>query len=341
MSRVLSLKMLRHYVSNFLALKIRAHQSLKPLFFTHYLNLKCNFKCSYCNFHKKQALQDIKTYKELNTADTIKLMQIIYEECPYIYFTGGEPLLRSDLLDIVKACNKMGFKSISINTNMSLIHKKMDILDHITNLVASFDVFDDTKNSKVLGVSESIVRQTKSNIIECSKLQKKKNFVMTVNCVIIPETISDVRDVMDFCFQHNIRLAIVPAELDNGGIDVRLINNEEYRRLIKDIIAAKKSGRPIFGSLKYLDTIYNFKRFDCYPTLTPHTYPDGSLFYPCQPMMKVAANLLETGSYEIALAQGINKYGTLPNCRDKCYKACYIEPSNIIKNPLLLIKENI
>ena len=37
----------------------------------------------------------------------------------------------------------MGFVSISLNTNMSLIHKKMQILDYITNLVASFDTIDD------------------------------------------------------------------------------------------------------------------------------------------------------------------------------------------------------
>jgi len=133
----------------------------------------------------------------------------------------------------------------------------------------------------------------------------------------------------------------VPAVLEDGCFDARLKNSEEYRRLVKDILEEKKRGRPVFGSLKYLDTIYDFKQYDCYPMLTPHIYPDGSLFYPCQPLMTVAENLLEAGSYRIALARGIEKFGPLPMCTGKCHKACYIEPSNYLENPLLLIKERI
>jgi hypothetical protein len=175
----------------------------------------------------------------------------------------------------------------------------------------------------------------------CSNLQKEKNYVMTINCVIIPETIEGVREIMDFCFRHHIRLAVVPAELNDGGIDPRLKTSKEYRRLIEDMIEAKKEGWPIFGSLEYLNTIYDFKRFDCYPTLTPHTYPDGSLFYPCQPSMKVPVNLLDAGSYTKALKMGIKEFGPLPKCRDRCHKACYIEPSKFIKNPFLLLKEHL
>jgi MoaA/NifB/PqqE/SkfB family radical SAM enzyme len=217
----------------------------------------------------------------------------------------------------------------------------MEVLDAITNLIASLDVLEDEKNCRLQGVPSSMIQRTKENIIECSKLQKKKNFLMTVNCVITPDTVGDVRQVMEFCFQHSIRFALVPAVLEDGCFDARLKNSEEYRRLVKDILEAKKKGRPVFGSLKYLDTIYDFKQFDCYPTLTPHIYPDGSLFYPCQPLMTVAANLLDAGSYRKALALGTENFGPLPKCTGKCHKACYIEPSNYLKNPFLLIKERI
>ena len=53
-------------------------------------------------------------------------------------------------------------------------------------------------------------------MIACSKLQKEKKFLMTINCVITPETVGDVRQVMAFCFQHGIRFALVPAVLEDG-----------------------------------------------------------------------------------------------------------------------------
>lgn len=341
MSRYLTTKLLINILSNVFSLKLNRYKSLKPLFFTHYLTLKCNFGCCYCSFANENDLNKTYLNSDLNTTDTIQLMRIIYRECTNIYLTGGEPLLRNDIFEIVKACFDIGFNTISINTNMSLIHRNMQLLDYISNLVASLDIINEQKYSEILGVSKSMVKKIKDNIIECSKLQEKKKFSMVVNCVIIPETVNDVREVMDFCFVNNMRIAIVPAVLEDGGIDPKLKHNDSYRQLVEDIIKEKKRGRPIFGSHSYLNTIYDFKPFDCYPTLTPHTYPDGGLFYPCQPMQKVSTNLLEIGSYSKALKMGFDKFGPLPMCRNKCYKACYIEPSIYTKHPFLLFKENL
>ncbi|UCD77185.1 MAG: hypothetical protein JSW26_17375, partial [Desulfobacterales bacterium] len=185
------------------------------------------------------------------------------------------------------------------------------------------------------------VKQVKGNIIKCAHLQKEKKFTMTINCVVIPETVGYVKEVMNFCFEHDMRFAVVPAELDGGKINDRLVNNKEYQDLIRDILKAKEAGKPVFGSKKYLETILDFKPFVCYPTLTPHIYPNGDLFYPCEPIQKVGGNLLEAGSYRIALIKAIERFGNLPFCKNKCYKACYVEPSIFVKNPYLILKEYI
>jgi MoaA/NifB/PqqE/SkfB family radical SAM enzyme len=337
MLKEFSRKLLINYFTNYFKIKFNKNPILKPLFFTHYITLNCNFNCIYCGFATNR--QKINIHNQLNTVNTIKLMEIIRKECPYIYFTGGEPLLRNDIVEILSECKKMGFKSITLNTNMSLIHKKMEILDNLTNLVASFDVLDETMYSKILGVPTATVKQVKKNIIECARLQKEKDFVMTINCVIIPETIQYVREVMDFCFTHNVRFAAVPAELEDGAINYRLQNNKNYQSLIKDIMQSKLKGYPVFGTNEFYNIIYDFKQFCCYPTTTPHIYPNGDLFYPCQPMDKVAANLLNTGSYSKALKIGVEKFGGLPMCKNKCYKACYIEAAIFSQNIILISKE--
>lgn len=222
---------------------------------------------------------------------------------------------------------------------MGLMHKNMEILDYVDNLVASFDMLDEEKYADILGVSEKTAMQVKENIINCAKLQKEKNFIMTINCVILKETIPHVKDLINFCFKNNIRFAVVPAELDSGKVNQDLKDSEEYKSLIKYLLELKKRNKLIFGTNNWLNTILDFKRFDCYPTLTPHVYPNGDLFYPCQPLNKIATNLLETGSYRKALEMGIDKYGVLPMCKDRCHKACYVDPPNFIRNPFLVIKE--
>ncbi len=336
----LSYNLIRNYIVDYFRIafhKFPINKPLEPLFFTYYVTLKCNFKCSYCNLYTRG--ETSRKHVILNTNDTIKLMEIIKRESTHIYFTGGEPLMRNDIVEIVKKCKEMGFRSISIATNMSLINKKMEILDYITNLVSSFDIIDDAKQSEIFGIPVSVANRVKNNIIECAKLQKEKDFIMTINCVVTEKSIQDAVKVMRFCNEHGIRFAIAPAEMDGGGINPSLSNNKRYEQLIKEIMKFKKHGKRIFGSQKYFKTIFKFKRFECYPTLTPHIYPNGDLLYPCEPLSKVALNLLKIGSYKKALKIGVEKYESMPTCQYKCYKACYIEPSIYIKNPFLVFKE--
>lgn len=336
MQRKLSFSLVYNYFNDFIKVKL-GKDPLKPLMFTVYTNLLCNFDCAYCEYAKFG--QTKKSDEQLDTKNSYKLLAIIRKNCPIIYFTGGEPSLRRDIIDILKESKRLKFKLIAINTNMSLIHKKLEILDYITELVASFDLIDDEKNSKILGINKNMAKQVKDNILLCAKLQKEKKFVMTINCVVTPDTISGSYEVLDLCLNNNIKFAIVPAELENGEVDKKLLKNKEYQQLIAHIKKIKNKSKLIFGSEKYLDTIYDFKHFDCFPTLHPHVYPNGDLFYPCHPLMKVASNLLVTGSYEKSLEEGLKKYGKLPMCKNGCYKSGYIEPSNLIKNPFLVLKE--
>ena len=118
---------------------------------------------------------------------------------------------------------------------MSLIHKRFEVLDYVTNLIASFDVIDEYTCKEIFGVSLATVKQVKTNIIHCAKHQKDNNFIMTINCVVIPETVRYVKEVMKFCFEHNIRFAIVPAELEGGEINDHLLNNKEYQDLMRNM----------------------------------------------------------------------------------------------------------
>jgi hypothetical protein len=163
---------------------------------------------------------------------------------------------------------------------------------------------------------------------------------MTVNFVITEDTIHYAREVMEFCFRHDIWITLGPEIRGNEEIHPGLIHSEEYKRLIEEVIAAKRRKKPVLGSEKYLRTIHSFNRFDCYPTLTPRVYPNGDLFYPCLPRGTVAANILEEGSYKRALMKGIDLYGPLPiRCFCNHHMNCYIDPPHFVKNPFLAIRE--
>ncbi len=331
-------QLVRNYLENFFKINFRVNSPLRPLVLAYSVTHRCNFHCSYCDLARSG--QTRTSGKELSTEDIKKLLSIIKKDCPCIYFTGGEPLVRNDIVDILKASKQLGFKSVSMVSNMSLIHEKMGVLDYLDNLVVSFDMVDEEKYAKILGVKTKIVTQVKQNIIECAALRKEKGFSMTVNFVITEDTIHSAREVMEFCFNHDIWITLGPEVRRREDMHTSFRNNEDYKRLIEDVIAAKKQGNPVLGSEKYLRTILEFTRFACYPTLTPRVFPNGDLFYPCPPGGTIAANILEEGSYKSSLNKGIEKYGPLPvYCSCNHYMNCYIDPPQFVKNPFLAFRE--
>jgi MoaA/NifB/PqqE/SkfB family radical SAM enzyme len=94
--------------------------------FFHILT-KCNLSCTHCYINPKQhgtETLDIKTIQSWLNIFSEKA------ELTNLIFLGGEPTLHPDLSFAVKFAKKIGFKSITIDTNGYLFH---NILDKISS----------------------------------------------------------------------------------------------------------------------------------------------------------------------------------------------------------------
>ena len=115
--------------------------------------------------------------------------------------------------------------------------------------------------------------------------QKKLGLQMVINCVLTPDNLADAWDVLEFCHDHNFLVGFSPQALHNWPA-YELLVSDEFKTLVEKLIAAKKGGAPILGSLAYLETLSDFSTYKCYPTTAPRVMPDGELLYPCRPVEK-------------------------------------------------------
>jgi radical SAM protein with 4Fe4S-binding SPASM domain len=78
---------------------------------------KCNLKCLHCySFSQTDRCAD-----ELDTAQAKNLLlQLAEVNCPVVLFSGGEPLLREDLFELLAEANRLNLRTI-ISTNGTLI----------------------------------------------------------------------------------------------------------------------------------------------------------------------------------------------------------------------------
>jgi len=71
---------------------------------------KCNFKCSYC---RPSGSSVNKCDRALSLEEITRLVSIAYEKGYRVFrITGGEPTLRPDILEIVKAISNLGEDTI-------------------------------------------------------------------------------------------------------------------------------------------------------------------------------------------------------------------------------------
>ena len=78
---------------------------------------RCNLRCLHCYSASQFSADD----SELTTSEAKKLLSQIAEvNCPVVLFSGGEPLLRSDLFELLTEAKKLGLRTV-LSTNGTLI----------------------------------------------------------------------------------------------------------------------------------------------------------------------------------------------------------------------------
>lgn len=81
----------------------------------------CNLRCIHCHLSSGQKLQN-----EMSTREILKLINELRDiKTKELVFSGGEPLMRDDFLDIVEHSYFQGFNRITLLTNGILIDDKI------------------------------------------------------------------------------------------------------------------------------------------------------------------------------------------------------------------------
>ncbi len=313
---------LTHYANKW---KIsRGDFKLKPLIASYYVTHRCNLKCVYCTEH-----YPIRDTVDADTEGALEIVRKLRREMSAIYFTGGEPLARPDIVDIVREASRLKFFPIYLGTNGLLLPLRDKVVDSIDRLVISLDSMDADSWDVILNAGRGQAGKIYEVIAHYAKQQRKRDFSIMVNCVITRDSIEQVYRVMEFCFRHDVVFAPVAAAIDSLP-DEALLSRADYQRLARHIVDLKKRGYPILGSVESIETLLFAKPFPCYAALLPHVYPNGDVFYPCQPLGKIGGNLLEVGSIRAAYQEGEKKFGPWKECWRGCSLNCYVLTSSFI-----------
>lgn len=330
-----SCRLIRNLAVDAARVRVEARPVLRPLVMTHFVTHRCNLRCAFCHVRPRGAAPA--AGDELDTAGCLALLGILRAACPHVHLTGGEPLVRDDIVDLVKGCRDMGFRSVSIATNLSLLHEKAEVLDHVTDVFASLHMFDEP--SYAGGASARTMARMAENVGACARLQREKAFRLVADVVLNSTSLPRLERILEFCFEREIAISVGPQLRPDGTLDDGLEDDATYRRAIDRLIALRREGAPVFDGEYYLRTIRDLTPFRCHPSLTPATNPRGELYYPCRLGGVAGPSLLTAGSYEEGLRRAVERAGPPQRCERKCFVGCTVVPSAAVEHPWTLLRD--
>lgn len=152
---------------------------------------ECNYGCKYCIFSSSGKVPE----GELNTSECLEVIdQLVDQGFKSIKFTGGEPFLREDILDILEYAKNLNC-SIDISTNASKITS--NIAARLKKLNMDYiHVSLDGSNQ----IEHEIVRGKKSFLptITGLKLLVEAGIYVRVGCVIHKENENSIEKIVQF-----------------------------------------------------------------------------------------------------------------------------------------------
>ena len=326
----IKLREISRYFIFFLDLaKARLFSEIKPLVVSLNVTNRCNLACSYCyGDYSKRKARDFTTKELLDLIEELRNMGT-----RAIYISGGEPLLRNDIEEIIGAIKDKNMLCF-MNTNGLLVPDRIKCLKRLDSLAISLDGDENANDiNRGKGTFLKIIEAIK--IARAEGLKVATNTVINLNNLKSIDTVISLAKNLGFTAEFNL-----PYEqsLGNKNNPIMNLGDENIRMVLKKLIEYKKQGAPISFSnavrlyvlrwpfsydkkIIYNDLPENFKIVNCYMgRFMCLIEPDGFV-YPCGQLIGKfpALNIREVG-FKNAWENLLQKR----TCK-ACYSLCFTE----------------
>jgi cyclic pyranopterin phosphate synthase len=194
---------------------------------------KCSLRCTYCM--PEQGLPAIARDDLLTATEIARLVAIAVRDLGVhdIRFTGGEPLMRADLAEIIRRSSAVaalpggGSASISMTTNaIGLDHRIGELVDAgLTRINISLDTVD----------RDHFARLTRRDRLPSvfAGIQAAKDAGLTplkINAVLMRDTLAGAADLLEWSLANGVRLRFIeqmPLDADEAWARDNMVDAAE------------------------------------------------------------------------------------------------------------------
>jgi MoaA/NifB/PqqE/SkfB family radical SAM enzyme len=283
-----------------------------PLLVSWSITERCNLSCQYCHAGHTQS-PELPTGQVMNIIDSLKDLGT-----RLIKFTGGEPLLREDMVDIMNHAHSRGL-AVILSTNGVLFQEKINKISKLDGVSLSLDGPEEI-HDRIRG------RGSYKKAIEAIKTAKEKHIPMSISATLNSLNLESVHYLLDCGKNFDSKVYFQPATrtlLYGKAMNPISPDVNGYRRAVLLLIDLKKKKNFIGNSMAALRHLYhwpNKTQINCMAGKIIVRIDAGGNIFPCPRSEKEEnpPNILKKGLK--SCFEGL----TSPNCRD-CWCSAFVE----------------
>ena len=219
-----------------------------PLVVSFRLLNRCNLRCQYCYIPLVQT-EELTTAEVLATLDGLKKAGTVY-----LNYTGGEPLLRDDIGEILARTADLGFIH-SLNTNGTFVSQKIGLLRRVSTLTLSLDG-DEAVHDAARG------RGSHRQVMEALEVARAYGIKVALTAVLSAKNLDAVDWLLETAACYDAYITFQPARLERLGSqlpDPITPPADAYRRVMQRLIEEKKRhNKHLITSLTGLEHLASF-----------------------------------------------------------------------------------
>ena len=214
------------------------------------LTNRCNVNCLYCHHDGM-----VKSTEEMTPDEVYTICKIAKQiGVQKIRLSGGEPLLKKDIVETVEKISDLNFKDISLTTNGILLGEYAQSLKDagLNRVNVSLDTLK--KDTYKFITKKDYLKKAKEGILKAVEVGL---YPVKINMVIMKDVNHDeIRDMFKFCRENNMVLQIIELIESENCDDDKFSNEYHYKlehveNVLSDMASEVKEREFMQGRRKY------------------------------------------------------------------------------------------
>jgi len=208
-----------------------------PLTISWNLTQKCNLACAHC-YIDASAKSD--TSRELDPKESIELLHTIAKvnSQAVLILTGGEPLLRKDIYDLVRESTKLGFWTVLGSHGGLLTEATADRLAQagLKGVGVSIDSLDPVKHDRFRGIDKAW-----ANTVGALPIMRKRGLPFLIETTLTTMNRSELAGMAAFAVEQGATALNVFFLVPTGrGANLNDLTPQQYEESLVELAGLQK-----------------------------------------------------------------------------------------------------